>query len=425
MNTFIEFGTTSFFRKAGLVLLVLAMAATSWFAVRRTLGVTVAANATSKEIADIAIELAPDSPLAHFAAGMLLDKTFMPDDAERSQVELETAVSLSPADFRLWVELARSYEKNGQEEKAERAFRRALELAPNYSRVQWAVGNYMLRNGRSEDAFALISEAADREFALADAAAAVAWNIYAGDLSVIETYFAGSENLRAGLVAHLAGQGRFDDAIRIWSALPADSRTGRFGRTHETVVRKLLDTKRYLRVLDMYELAGRGGRVPGTVDNGDFEGEIKLVDTEPFAWRFGEGSDAQIGIDDQQVRGGIRQRTLTILFNSDGRNFRGLAQLIPASPERRYEFSVYYRSDIKNRATMRWEVVNTTDSSVLAATDPVTETGDWTRQTAAFTVPAGSEGVEVRLVRTGCLSTICPIAGKVWFDDVSLRETVN
>lgn len=393
----------------------------AWQTVKATLGITVAANATSKEIADIAIGLAPGHPLPHLVSGMLLDKTFLPEDSARSQTELETAVGLSPNDFRLWIELARSYERSGRDGEAEKAFRRALELAPNYSRVQWAVGNFMLRRGRTEEAFSLISGAADREFALADAAASVAWNIYNGDLPLIEGLFATSENLRAGLVAHLANQGRFEDALRIWSALPPEARAEKYQSTEETVRRKLVEMKRYLLILEMAALAGKEKVPPGTVTNGDFEGEISMVDPGLFDWRFGDGSDAQIGIDDQQTRGGIRQKALTIVFNSDGRSFAGMAQLVPVAPGKRYEFSALFKSDLKNRATMRWEMVNTVDSSVIAATEAVPEVSDWSKLTVEFTAPEKTEGVEIRLVRTGCLSTICPIAGKVWFDDVAMR----
>lgn len=99
-----------------------------------------------------------------------------------------------------------------------------------------------------------------------------------------------------------------------------------------------------------------------------------------------------------------------------------MSQLVPVEPGQSYSFSVAYRSELGTKATMRWEVLDAVDSKPLASTQVLGDRSDWTELRSEFTVPSNSEGIVIRLVRTGCASTVCPISGKVWFDDVVISR---
>lgn len=406
--------------KGAAVIVVIAAGFLSWFTINRALGAMVAANTTSKEIADIGIGLAPDNAWTHFAAGVMLDKTFLPEDLVRSQEEFEKAVSLSPHDYRLWLELARSYEKNGNSEKAETAFRKTLELAPNYAQVQWTVGNFLLRQDKNDEAFELIRAAASKDFNLAASASAVAWNIYDGDLPRIRGYFGDSLNLRGGLAVFLAGQGKIDEAMEVWSTIPKEAMGGQLAPLGDALVKKLIDAKRYLLIVKFQELQNLNPPKPGEITNGGFEGAIYISGGGIFDWQFTDGEDVQIGVDPSQVRDGAKSTALMMILDSDGRSFRTVSQTVPVEPGVKYQFNVAYKSNIEYRPTMRWEIVNTVDSAIIGGTAALSEKTDWTSATAEFTVPDKTEGVLIRLVRLGCDSIICPLTGRVWFDDISL-----
>ena len=47
---------------------------------------------------------------------------------------------------------------------------------------------------------------------------------------------------------------------------------------------------------------------------------------------------------------------------------------------------------------------------------------DWTAFRITFTAPERSDGIVIRLARDRCTSQICPISGKVWFDDFELKR---
>ncbi|MCV4777105.1 hypothetical protein OFM21_30475, partial [Escherichia coli] len=54
-------------------------------------------------------------------------------------------------------------------------------MAPNYSRVLWAVGNALVRKGKIEEGFVEIRRAISTDETLAGAAAALAWDLNSGD----------------------------------------------------------------------------------------------------------------------------------------------------------------------------------------------------------------------------------------------------
>ena len=55
----------------------------------------------------------------------------------------------------------------------------------------------------------------------------------------------------------------------------------------------------------------------------------------------------------------------------------------------------------------------------LGATPPLELNGDWATMKAKFTVPANTDGIIIRFVRTGCGGGACPVTGKMSFDDLS------
>ncbi len=102
--------------------------------------------------------------------------------------------------------------------------------------------------------------------------------------------------------------------------------------------------------------------------------------------------------------------------------FRSTEQTITVVAGVRYEFEVFYRSDVKTAATLNWEVIDAATLGTLSTTPPLAPAADWTSLKAAFTVPADSDGIIIRLSRTGCNGPSCPMTGRLSFDDLTLRR---
>ena len=199
---------------AALVCLLLVFFALKWY-----LANMISARAEQKELAELAVDLAPNDPQSFYAQAVLDEKSFLPEDLPKSLAAFEKAAALSPNDYRLWFALGRARERGGDAEGAEAALRKALELAPHYAQVQWTLGNVLLRRGKTDQAFAEIRKAVESDAAFANPAISIAWQIFDGDPAQVLQAVGDSSPAKSALSSFLAKQKRFDEAFRIWNTL--------------------------------------------------------------------------------------------------------------------------------------------------------------------------------------------------------------
>jgi hypothetical protein len=86
-------------------------------------------------------------------------------------------------------------------------------LAPAYAKIQWALGNNLLRQGRTHEAFRLIGSAAAGDETYLRPAVAVAWNVFGGDVSSIRGLLGKNAEVRIQLILQLANADRLDEAV--------------------------------------------------------------------------------------------------------------------------------------------------------------------------------------------------------------------
>jgi len=405
---------------AALVCLIAAVFFAKWCFAN-----AIAARAPAKEVAELSIALAPNDPQTHYALAVLHEKTFLAEDLPKSLAEFEQATALAPHDFRLWMALGKARERNGDATGAELALRRALALAPNYAQVQWTLGNVLLRRGENEKAFAEIRRAAESDNVYRIPAIATAMQIFDGSVPEVKKYIGDSPNLTSSLASFLAGQKRFDEAVELWNALPAEYKST-IGKTDSAeIYGALILGKRYRNALQvqggMIDTSGAEKIAPGKIVNGGFELEVKREKAEFFEWQIADGAQPQIGFDDVQKHEG--NRSLVIIFNSsDGKDFRQISQTIVINAAEKYVVEMYYKSNLKSAATLRWEIIDNADGKVLAATNSISGNADWTNLKVEFLAAENTQAVTLRLAREPCKSIICPISGKVWFDAFSISR---
>jgi len=402
---------------AAAVSIAVAAMIAAFICVKWFIGNTLASRSQYKEIAEIAVMLAPSDPQTRFAHAVLLEKTFFPEDLPRSLAEFEAAVALSPADFNLWLDLGRARARAGDDAGAEKAMRKALELAPNYARVNWNAGNFLLREDRTSEAFDLIRRACDSDPQYANPAIANAWQVFGGDAAKVSVLVGDSNYLRASFAAFLARAKKFDDAAAVWGSIPEALRTGDLKPNGDEIFREMINAKRYRDAVAM----SSGTFRPGVLHNGDFESDFTLRSPSIFEWQFTDGNEPQIAVDESQKRDG--KRSLVLVFNSsDGRDTRRISQTVAVAPGASYVVRGFYRADLKTAATLRLTVSDMTNSKPIAGTAPIEARSEWREFSLAFTASSENDAVVIALVRAECASPICPIAGKVWFDGITLTE---
>jgi cytochrome c-type biogenesis protein CcmH/NrfG len=404
---------------AGLFCLLLVFFAVKWY-----LANSISARAEQRELAQLAADLAPSDPQSHYALAVLDEKSFLPEDLPKSLLEFEQAVALSPNDYRLWFALGRARERSGDAEGAERAMRKALELAPHYAQVQWAVGNVLLRRGKTDAAFAEIRRAVESDAAFANPAVLTAWQIFDGDLSRISQAVGDSPQAKSLLSSFLAKQKRFDEAFQTWNSLSEVEKQKTYGQGSSELLNHLLQAKKFRDALDVETQISSSERempVPEKITNAGFENAVNTTGASIFVWQIADGVLPAIGVDDKHKKSG--NFSLVIAFNSpNGQDFRAVQQTVVVAPNEKYDFEVFFRSELKTTATLKWEIVDAASGKILAATQAAASNSDWSSLKAAFTASPNTEAVTIRLARAACNAALCPISGKIWFDDFSLNK---
>ena len=408
--------------RAVLIAALLAVCALNYFFGKWGLANMASTHADAVEVADLALSLAPGDPQTHYAAAVLYEKSFAKDDIDRSLREYSIVAALSPNNYLFWLTLGNARSRNGDPQGAESALRVAVDLAPNYGSVRWALGNVLLRQGRATESFVEIRKAADLDSNYASPAADIAWQYFDGDVKTVRETIGESPDIIAALITRMAAQKRLDDALNLWNALPVEQKTGHLKANGKVLFTELVSAKRFrdaFRVNSDIASGSSSGSI-GRVENGDFEGDIRMNDASVFEWAIGDGLQPKVVLTDGQKHGG--SRSLLIVFGGDGKAFRSISQTIAVDPGETYTFEAFCLSDIKNQSSIQWEVVDASDGKLLGTTAPVASSPDWITLTASFSVPSTSDGVIIRLARSGCVTQNCSVNGKAWFDDISLHK---
>jgi len=375
------------------------------------------------EVAELATRLGPDDPQTHFAAAVLYEESFQPDDISRSLDQYATATALSPNNYLFWLGLGNARVRDGNLKGAEEALRIAADLAPNCGSVRWPLGNVLLRLGRTEEAFVEMRRAAQTDPEYAAAAADIAWQYFNGDVQSVRSTIGDSPEIIGALIARMASQKRIDEALLLWNTLPAVQKDRALKPNGRALYAELIAVKRFrdaFRVnTDMFPEDAKTLKI-GDIENGDFESEIKLHDASVFEWTIADGTQPQVVLTDGNEHGG--ERSLLLVFNSvDANAFRSISQTVAVEPGQTYSFEAFYRSDITSQASVLWEIVDASDGKILAKTPPAIAASGWTLLSESFSVPTTTDGVIIRLAKTTCITQNCPITGQVWLDDIHLH----
>lgn len=412
-----------------MILLLVAAVVWSWFVVRWYVGNTMA-EYFDPDKGDIrrlqtAVSLAPKDPLPHWRLGEIIQKRLPPDQISEAIEEYETAVSLSPNDYRFWMSLGTALEQNGETERAEKALRRSVELAPSYSFPAWYLGNLLLRQARYPEAFAELRRASEGTPELRPQLFNLAWEVYSPDVEAVKTAIGSTPEARAQFAEYLMGRERLEDSLNVWNTLSENEKKANrdAGRSMLTV---LLTAKRFHNALTVWNDISSSQSyqaVIGKILDGSFEDDLPR-ETDAFGWRVKSAPQMQIGIDPTMSHVGNRSLRLTFQVHSrlDAMN---ISQLVAVMPATTYKFECYIRTqNLQSAATPLIQIVDAADGAVIAASPPVpVGSKGWQQLELSFKTSEKTQGINVQFARESCgENTVCPIFGTIWYDDFSISR---
>ena len=414
-----------------LLLLPAALALVgAWHGVRWCAGATLAEYARDLSTAEAATQLAPQNPHAHLRLARLRRVSFMPDEMAAALEGYERAAALAPHDYLVWAELGRARGEAGDAEGAVAAFRRGVELAPAYAQPRWLLGNALLRAGRGDEAFAELRRAADADPTLRPQVFNLAWQLFDRDMARVVEAVGPGPDARAQLIGLLIGRGQMEDALGVWEGLGEQGRRENRG-TGESLARALQERKQFRRALEVLGEAGAAVDGPepvaaGAISNGGFESDIGQAGRKLLGWQVVPSSaGVQVALDSKNAHGGAR--SLRVAFNARSQvEFGNVLQFVVVEPATRYRLGFASRAEELKSAAL--PLVQVLDASAaqpapLGASEPAAAgTYAWQAASFEFTTGPRTEAVIVRLTRPGCPDGVCPIFGKIWYDDFDLRR---
>jgi Flp pilus assembly protein TadD len=413
--------------RVALLAMILAALVFGWFAVRWQLGnmlaeLTVSTDPNAKDIGQLAQSLAPGDPLATWLVASTEKDVFTPEKIESSLAKYEETVRLSPYDYRWWVELGRAREQSTTPELAEAAYLRAVELAPTYTYPHWQLGNFYLRQNRSEEAFTELKKAAQNNLRFRQQVYSIAWDFYEQDKARLEAIAGEFSDAKVGLAQFYASKGMAEDSLRIWNTLSEEE------KKQNDVIAKLVaqilwDNKRFRSAVEFVRETGIEPEAKAeAVQNGGFEAAIGKPEATYFGWKISPVEKMTVQLDASQKREG--RRSLRVNFSGfSAPQLNNIFQIAAVEPGANYRLRFWLKTeDLKSAGPPVVEILDSKDSRLLAASKPFpTGTNDWQEVTIDFTAAEEAEGIFIRTARAYC-GDVCPIIGTIWYDDFRLEK---
>jgi len=415
--------------KALMTLLVLLTLFTSWFVVRWYLANTIAEYFHPENnrlaTAQLAVGLGPNDPLPHWRLGNLIQKEMPPDQINLVVSEYEKAVSLSPNDYRLWMDYGGALEQAGDFDRAQKALQQAIKLAPSYAQPRWYLGNLFLRTDRYSDGFVELQKASQADERFQPQLFNLAWQLNKDDFNALQSAVGSTPGMRAAFATYLVKRGRFDDGLRLWNSLTLPEKKESIAAA-SPIISDLISAYRYHDAMAIWNEIAPGPAYVASdghlIDRG-FEDNLSHGPGAVFGWQVQSNSQVQIGIDAAKGHSGSRSLRLYFQVRSHIDTIN-VSQLVPVKSNTEYEFECYVKTErLESAETPLIVIANAADDAVLASSNAAPSgNSDWQRVALSFRTGDKTEAIKVKMLRNSCPnSPVCPIFGTVWYDDFDLR----
>ncbi len=396
----------------------------SYFTIRNALAVHSAALQTAEGLARAA-RLEPADPRNWYLLGRYWQYNLEDPDPQRAIRFYLSALSLNPLSSETWLDLAAAYESESNLAAARDAFLHAKTVYPLSAEVSWRYGNFLLRQGALDPAFAEI-----RLAVVADpkrAAEAFSRSLHAGsDIeTILDRVLPPVSAAYLDVILDQTADGHTGNAVKVWDRLvllhPRLSLQDSF-----SLVGSLMNERRIAEASRVWDqavlfagLADIQSPQNSVLWDGGFESGVQGAG---FSWLISEESrDVQIGIETHEKHSG--NRSLRLIFNGKSNiNFNGVCHYVPVQPSTSYRFSAWAKTrTLTSDQGIRFQLhaLGSQDTSTVA-TSELHGTMPWTRLDLSWSAGKDVQELQVCLVRFPSQEADSQIQGTAWVDDVAL-----
>ena len=377
----------------------------------------------SKENLLKATQTLPSYPDPLYQLGLFYQWDIRNTDLKESLNYLLKAIEKNPLEQQYWLNLAKVFQRMGENRASQKALENAILLFPAGYHGRWVAGNILLQQGDLERAlphfsyiltnypnqssmvYDVLGKAMDDpDFVLekllpknpSSLRQYLSYLYEAGDKEVAQKAwqerdlfaFRPDRNETLRHIDFLISRGEMNEAFLIWKA----------------------------------RLQEEGLSVPSDgnlITNGGFEKEKILGGG--FDWKIGKVSGAEISFDPSMTFEG--KSSLKIVFNGkENVDFAHVYQFVPLKPDTEYLLKANMKTQaVTTKSGLKIEILGI-GSAFYKASEPLIGNNEWRELIIAFRTPAQSQGglVRVRRERTDKFDRF--ISGTIWLDGFSLKE---
>ncbi len=396
----------------------------SYFSIRNARAVYFAGLQTAEGYAR-AVQLEPADARNSYLLGRYWQYNLDDPNSQRAIRAYLSSLSFNPRSADTWMDLATAYESEGDLASARDAFLHAKKAYPLSAEVSWRYGNFLLRQGELDPAFAELRNAVQADPKRGAEAFSRALRIEPGVQKILDRVLPPIGDVYVDVIRDQISDGQTDIALRVWDRLVAIHPRLPL-RDAFFLVGALMNSNRIPdahRVWDqavafagMADLQGPHGSV---LWDGGFESGVT---GGGFSWLFpGNPPDVQFGLDAHEKHSG--NYSLRLIFDGKSNlNLNDFCHFVPVQPSTSYRFSAWLRTRaLTTDQGLRFQLrsVGSQDSS-SSVTPDVRGTEPWTLVETTWSSGIGVQEAQVCMVRFPSEQADNNIEGTVWVDDVAL-----
>ena len=372
-----------------------------------------------------ATQIEPGNARNWYLLGRYLQYSFEDANPQRAISSYIKSLEIDPHATSTWLELAATYESEGNDDAARKAFISGKQTYPLSAEVSWRYGNFLLRQGELEPAFAEIRRSVEADPGRAAEAVSRCLRVEPDANVILDRVLPAKSDVYIAVMEDLAQDRQIENALKVWTRIVAmhpriplhdafqvvmDLRgTGRASEAHKV----------WEQAVELAGLADLEGPKNSMVWDGGFESDV--TGGETYAWRFARTSrSAQIGFDTQEKYSG--KRSLRVSFDgSTDVAFYDVCQTVPTETGKAYELSAWMKSrDLTTDQGVRIELRPGVAGQTVATTADVRGTQPWTRFAVVWPGAKENQETQICLRRDPSDQEDNKIRGTAWVDDVAL-----
>jgi tetratricopeptide (TPR) repeat protein len=379
-----------------------------------------------------ATQLEPDNAGNWYLLGRYSQYNLEDPDVQRAIRAYQTALSFDPRSADTWLDLGTAYEAEGDLTAARNAFVQAKRVYPLSPEVSWRYGNFLLRRGDLDPAFAQIRHAVEADPKRAPAAFALRMRFEPDAKSVtdrvnsaLNRVLPDSQAAYLGVISALSEQEKPDQALAVWSRLatlhPQIQLSDSYPLLELLLHRRLIDDAQRVwgQALEFAGISRPPGPPGSVVWDGGFGSNVL---GGGFTWRYSPFiGGVVINIDTKEKHSG--NRSLRLTFNGlSNVNFNDVCQFVPVQPSTAYRFSAWVMTrSLSTDQGVRFGLHSIGDSaSSVAWTEDVEGTQPWTKVELPWTSGSDVRELQICVSRMPSAKFDSKIRGSAWIDDVAL-----